>query len=154
MILFVVVLRATFERYTQAANSMLPTIAKGDLLVVRPGDGVERGDIIVFTAPVGGRMVKRVIALGGETVELRDNRAVVNGVPLVERYAAANDESLPESARFRDMHPDAVAQDGLFVLGDNRDHSNDSRFWGDVKRESVRVRVVLVISKTRGVWRP
>jgi signal peptidase I len=134
---------------------MEPTLAKGDLVLVRPAREIERGDLIVFSAPmVGTRMIKRVVALGGDVIELRDNRAFVNGAQLDEPYVAPNDDSLPAPARFRDMQPARVAADSVFVLGDNRDHSNDSRFLGAVPRKSVRGRVVFVISKRSGIWRP
>ncbi len=132
------------------SGSMVPTLMVGDhILVNKFIYGVripvldiwvlgpwapERGDIIVFKFPEDESrdFIKRVIGLPGEEVEFRDRQVYINGEPLGESYAVYKG-----SAPFRNPHscgnfcgPLVVPNDKLFVLGDNRDHSQDSRFWG------------------------
>lgn len=94
----------------------------------------KRGDIIVFKFPhdESRDFIKRVIGLPGDVVEVRGNQAYINNKPLKESYAIYD-----HSASSSNPHavgefsgPVTVPKDKLFVLGDNRDHSQDSRFWG------------------------
>jgi len=131
------------------SGSMEPTLEPGDrVLVQKVVYGPDRGDIIVFSDPqgrpgpdrgiVGGFVhwlsstlgierpehedfIKRVIGLPGETVELRDGRLFVEGVPIPQPY-------LKGAVDTRDYGPVRVPEGALFVLGDNRLNSNDSRF--------------------------
>jgi signal peptidase I len=131
------------------SGSMEPTLEPGDrVLVQKVVYGPDRGDVIVFSDPqgrpgpdrgiVGGFVhwlsstlgierpehedfIKRVIGLPGETVELRDGRLFVDGVRIREPY-------LKGAVDTRDYGPVKVPQGALFVLGDNRLNSNDSRF--------------------------
>ena len=109
------------------------------------------GDVVVFPAPNKPTdfLVKRVIGVGGDTVEIRDKRLFRNGVAPEEPYVRHLDSSLYSDAEgttgFRrdQMAPRQVTPGYLFVLGDNRDNSLDSRFWGDIRADSVLGRVVL-----------
>jgi signal peptidase I len=131
------------------SGSMEPTLKPGDrVLVQKVVYGPDRGDVIVFSDPqgrpgpdrgiVGGFVhwlsstlgierpehedfIKRVIGLPGETVELRDGRLFVDGVRIHEPY-------LKGAVDTREYGPVRVPEDALFVLGDNRLNSNDSRF--------------------------
>jgi signal peptidase I len=131
------------------SSSMEPTLAPGDrVLVQKVVYGPDRGDVIVFSDPqgrpgpdrgvVGGFVhwlsstlgierpehedfIKRVIGLPGETVELRDGRLFVDGVQISEPY-------LKGAVDTRDYGPVRVPEGAIFVLGDNRLNSNDSRF--------------------------
>jgi signal peptidase I len=131
------------------SGSMEPTLEPGDrVLVQKVVYGPERGDVIVFSDPqgrpgpdrgvVGGFVhwlssalgierpehedfIKRVIGLPGQTVELRDGRLFVDGIQIPEPYL----EGAPDT---RDYGPTKVPRGELFVLGDNRLNSNDSRF--------------------------
>ena len=152
------------------SSSMEPTLEPGDrVLVQKVVYGPDRGDVIVFSDPqgrpgpdrgiIGGFVhwlsstlgierpehedfIKRVIGLPGETVELRDGRLFVDGVRIREPY-------LKGAVDTRDYGPVKVPEGALFVLGDNRLNSNDSRFGlGFVPVDSVVGRAFAI------VWRP
>lgn len=126
-----------------------------------------RGDIVVFRSVEGDfEVVKRVIGLPGDTLAMRHGRVYRNGAPLVEPYVVHRDSTVsagPEDrARMRawqirhvigldtaSYHPDVqdwgpllVPRDSLFMMGDNRDDSADSRYWGLLPRGNVRGEVL------------
>jgi signal peptidase I len=134
------------------SGSMKPTLLIGDHILVNKfiyaikipiintelahlGDP-KRRDIIVFRYPVDPSkdFIKRVIGLPGDTVQIVKKQVIVNGEPLNEPYAVHSDTKiLPASTGPRDnMSPVIVPPNHLFVMGDNRDESYDSRFWGFV----------------------
>ncbi|MBE3576732.1 MAG: signal peptidase I [Limnochordales bacterium] len=111
--------------FTVEGPSMYPTLRSGERLIVdelsyRFGSP-ERGDVIVFRYPSNPRQffVKRLVALPGEVVAIRDGQVWVNGQPLPEDY-------LPEET-WGEFGPVVVPEDHYFVLGDNRNNSADSR---------------------------
>jgi signal peptidase I len=133
---------------------------------------VDRGDIVVFHHPKPSYLVKRVVGIPGDHLRIEDGRVMVNGVPLDEPYVAF-EPAAPNA--FRDnfpadvysdpeVDPDwwkqmqglirdgelVVPRDEYFVLGDNRNHSKDSRFWGFVARDQIVARpLVIYFSLTR-----
>src|SRR5436190_4059822 len=127
---------------------MEPAIHSGDYVVTRRASSAARGEVITFRYPSDERylFVMRVVALEGETVEIRDKRLLVNGRQVDEPYARHEETdtiprnpSLPEPYRSRDQFgPFKVPPNSYFVLGDNRDASSDSRYWGAVPRRNVR----------------
>jgi signal peptidase I len=116
---------------------------------------IQRGDVVVFKFPEDPTrdFIKRVIGLPGETVEIRNKQVFVDGKPLVEPYVHFLEQPLrpddPEyglrSDSIRDnWGPQAVPAGQLLVLGDNRDNSRDSRFWGFLPKDQVKGRALLV----------
>ncbi len=109
-------------------SSMLPTLTDGDRLIVRSiGYKPAAGDVVVIDSYInyGKPLVKRVVAVGGDTVDLdpEAGRVLVNGQPLDEPYLAEG------TTEVGDMDfPLVVPQGSVFVMGDNRQHSTDSRF--------------------------
>ncbi len=124
----------------------------------------QRGDIAVFFSPAdGGRLVKRVVGLPGDTIEMRQGRLLINGESLaytdVDRSSpqvvTATEalpgrphaiQVLPERAAYRTFGPFTVPEDAYFMLGDNRDNSHDSRFFGPVPRKRIVGRASHVIA--------
>ncbi len=107
-----------------------------------------RGDVIVFVFPMDRSkdFIKRVVGVGGDTVEIVDKKVFVNGKELVEPYVQhISPEIQPGSLSPRDnMGPIKVPKGYLFVMGDNRDASHDSRFWRFVPVEDVKGEAFLI----------
>ena len=126
-------------------RSMETTLEQDDRVLVSKVDyrlgSPARGDIVVFNSPSPATIpfVKRVIALGGETVDLRGGQVFVNG-ELVE-VPQAHGSTLPQAAAV--SYPFTVPQGELFVLGDNRQSSSDSRSFGSVPIANVIGKVIL-----------
>ena len=101
----------------------------------------ERGDIIVFRYPrdPGKDFIKRVIGTPGDRVEIRDKKVFINGIPYVTGHELYKDkEGLGEGQVPRDnFGPVTVPARSYFVMGDNRDESYDSRYWGFVPRDNI-----------------
>ncbi len=161
-------------------GSMNPTIIEGDRILVdkfayglrvpfttmrlTEGNDPQRGDVVIFDSPKDGvTLVKRVIGLPGERVEMRDEQLLIEGKPIVYEPSARDDADLPTPTR-RDQHrfvteqlpgkthpimvlpdrpanrtfgPVVVPPHQYLVLGDNRDNSADSRYIGFVSRDSI-----------------
>jgi signal peptidase I len=136
-----------------------------------PYRDVERGDIVVFHHPDPPYLVKRVVGIPGDHIRIEDGRVTVNGATLDEPYAAF-EPAAPNP--FRDNFPAQVYTDpnidpiwwrelqGLtqngelvvppgeyFMLGDNRNHSKDSRFWGFVPRQAIIARPLVIYFSLR-----
>jgi signal peptidase I len=105
---------------------------------------INRGDIVTFTYPKDPSLtfLKRVAAVGGDVVEIKDDIVYVNQIPVREPYAV---HTAPIWQRHSNMPQVRVAPGRLFVLGDNRDNSDDSRFWGTVPEQNVTGEPLLVL---------
>ncbi len=179
-------------------GSMRPTILQGDVVLVdrlaydwkvpltnvslHHGPDPQRGDVVVFDSPAdGSRLIKRIVAVPGDRVELQQDVLIVNGesarygeavasrewvAPGVELPALRNVETLlgqervvqhlPGIAARRDMAPITLGPDQFFMMGDNRDNSFDSRYLGPVERRLIngRARRVLVSADITDHWLP
>jgi len=129
------VLRLTMQSYTVVMSSMEPNFYQGDCIMVskvnyRSSDP-QRGEVIVFSPPFDSPhpFIKRVIGLPGETVEIKDGSVFVKGIPLDEEYVSA-----PPNYT---MPATLVPEDEYFVLGDNRNNSNDSHTGWLVPRDNI-----------------
>ena len=140
------------------SGSMKPTLQIGDHILVNkfiygvklpyvrttiiPVSAPERGDIIVFVYPEEPEkdFIKRVIGVPGDTVQIRNKQVFVNGRPFAKDYGIHTDtHTIPGRVNHRDnFGPVTVPQDSYFVMGDNRDNSYDSRFWGFVDESAVK----------------
>jgi signal peptidase I len=119
-----------------------------------PAGTIKRGDVIVFKYPEepGRDFIKRVIGLPGETVELRGKKVSVNGTPLDEPYVyflepPGTSTELREvtSLDVRERYgPVTVPPNQYFVMGDNRDNSQDSRYWGFLPRDYVKGKALVI----------
>jgi signal peptidase I len=126
-----------FDTIYVASGSMEPTLAVGDHYLVNRFiyrlHAPERGDIIVFRSPVDEQtgFIKRVIALPGDSIELRDKRVFLNGKALEEPYTVYKRAGVRLEGD--NLGPLTVPAGAMFVLGDDRDESFDSTTWKDPK---------------------
>jgi len=175
--------RWVVESFQIPAGSMMPALVVGDHILIKKGNGnVQRGDVIVFKFPgdQSTDYIKRVVAVGGDTVEVRDGVPSINGVPLdhqpIDEPCSYRDDASPipdehgepcalvretnagrtytimlaKGATAPDHPRTIVPPDTFFMLGDNRDNSYDSRRWGTVRTDLVKGKAT-VIWWSRGV---
>ncbi len=164
ILLAVAIRGAVVQAFKIPSGSMLPTLQIGDHLLVnkflyglripytdkrilriRPP---KRGDIVVFAYPVDDTkdFIKRIIGEPGDTVEIRDKKIFINGKPIEDPWGVHVDSlTLPEGFERRDnFGPVKVPPGSYFVMGDNRDRSYDSRFWGFVEDARIRGKAFII----------
>jgi signal peptidase I len=126
--------------------------ASGLEKAILPMRDIGRGDIVVFKFPQEPErdFIKRVIGLPGETLELRNKKVYINGTPLDEPYvhflvppSAEGQEVAPFDLR-ESYGPVTVPEGQYFVMGDNRDNSQDSRWWGYLPRDLVKGKALMI----------
>jgi signal peptidase I len=158
-----------FQAFKIPTGSMEPNLLVGDHLLVNkfvfaptlgsaesavlPMRPVERGDVLVFKFPEEPErdFIKRVIGLPGETLELRNQTIYINGAPLVEPYAhyqlppMAQGAMGGENGDVRRKYGPVTSPEGhYFMMGDNRDDSQDSRYWGFLPATYVKGRALFI----------
>lgn len=148
------------QAYKIPSGSMIPTLLPGDYIFVNrlaygirmPYKGylvrwgkVKRGDIVVFVFPEDRKkdFVKRVIALPGEEVKIKNKKIYINNVEIEDKWGIFSDSNYIGYPR-DDFGPVKVPPDSVFVLGDNRDESNDSRYWGFVPIENIKGKPLII----------
>lgn len=144
------------------SGSMLPTIQIGDHIFVnklaysvrvpllgtelaKVGD-LHRGDIVVFVSPVDPStdLIKRVIAVPGDTVEIKSKQLYVNGEKVPDPHANFSDSTIMPGGQRDNMPAKKVPEGKFFVMGDNRDRSFDSRFWGFANVDDIKGKATFV----------
>ena len=160
-LLIAVVIRSfIIQPYIIPSGSMLNTLQVGDrLFVTKFSYGIhlpfvekelvslgepKHGDIIVFPFPKDKNVdyIKRVVGIPGDVIEIRDKQLYRNNIPVQEEYVIHTD---PYTVARRDnMKPRLVPPGKVFVMGDNRDFSEDSRFWGFVDKDTIHGRAVII----------
>jgi signal peptidase I len=129
LVLFLIVQTWILQGYKVFGSCMEPNLATGERLLgskVALMQGIRRGDVVVFKPPhkPDTAFIKRVVGLPGEVLEIRNNRVYVNDRLLDEPYL--------RRAWHDDRPPTRIPEHMVYVLGDNRDNSNDSRIWGEL----------------------
>ena len=163
LILALLIRTFVVQAFKIPSGSMIPTLLIGDHILVNKflyGTQIpftdkkilifrepEKGDIIVFKYPENPTkdFIKRVIATEGDTIEEKNKVVYVNGEPVMETYAYHYDPTMLSDSDRRDTFGRIrVPKDKIFVMGDNRDHSYDSRFWGFVDEKEVKGKAFII----------
>ncbi|NLU98472.1 signal peptidase I [Marinomonas sp. UCMA 3892] len=134
-----------FELYQIPSSSMRPTLESGDYITVDTQDlSLKVGDVVVFRYPNNKQILyaKRVVALGRDKVAIENGQVILNGKP---ELAASVDENFRRNKVSTYMAETMVPEGQVFVLGDWRDNSSDSRYWGTVAESDV-------IGKVTDIW--
>jgi signal peptidase I len=150
------------QTFLVPSGSMLPTLQIGDRLIVDkiPGlaHSIHRGDIIVFHRapddddPQYPILVKRVIGLPGETISSKGDTIYIDGRAIAEPWLAAIAKTPGCAQPAFDISTTRIPQGQYFVMGDCRNNSSDSRFWGTVPVQNIIGRVFLVIWRHNHPW--
>ena len=170
--LFIAFVIRTFiiQPYYIPSGSMLTTLQSGDrLFITKFSYGIhlpfianevvstgapEIGDIIVFPYPENPDVdyVKRVVGIPGDTVEIRNKQLFRNGKPIQEAYISHTDPLIVNSPR-DNMAPVTVPAGKVFVMGDNRDFSQDSRFWGFVDKATIHGKALVLYWSSENLFK-
>jgi signal peptidase I len=159
-ILALIVMTFVVQAFKIPSGSMIPTLSVGDhIFVLKFMYGVKipfsdtilfhtwapkRGDVVVFKYPREEKtdFIKRLIGEPGDTIEVKNKQLYINGEPVKEPYIIHTDSNIiPERDNFG---PVTVPEGKYFMMGDNRDQSLDSRFWGFVSENKLKGKAALI----------
>lgn len=127
---FIIIFTQMFLRVEVSGDSMVPTLSDGDVLIVNKYREIKRGDIVIINK--GDKwVVKRVIALGGDTLEITNGVVKVNGIVIDEDYILSKESTYPS------VEETKIKENEVYYLGDNRGGSYDSRREGPCKLDDV-----------------
>ena len=136
---FLVLVTFIVQGYKVYGNCMEPNLFTGERLLgnkfVYRFEQPRRGDVVVFKYPPdpGKVFIKRIIAVPGDTIRIQDGKVYINSTELDEhRYV--------KTVTHSSFGPRTVSKDHVFVLGDNREESNDSRFWGELPIRNIQAK--------------
>ncbi len=151
-----VLLSGTVKVFHIPSSSMSPTIMSGDgilaVRVFRRGDAVRHGRLVIFTpprsaSPDGSHFLQRVVATGGDLIEVQNGRLRVNGKELPQRAGLSPGPAAIPSPRFPTIrYPLRVPEGEVFTLGDNHANSLDSRYFGSFPARSITYTAERIIS--------
>ena len=166
VLLALVIRSLVVQAFTIPSGSMMDTLLVGDYILVNkflygpeapltewrlPGiRAPRRGDIIVFRYPQDEKrdFIKRIVATPGERVQIRGHQVLINGVALRESYTKFADSAVRGAESYcgyaYGCDPTTVPADSYFVMGDNRDNSQDSRYWGFLPRNYVKGKALMI----------
>lgn len=161
LLIAIVIRTFVVQAFKIPSGSMVPTLEVGDhILVWKPMYGIkvpladkklfvgcpDRGDIIVFVYPRDKTkdFIKRVIALPGEKIQIVGREVIVNDKPIKDPWGYYTKDPLKTGSVRDDYGPRIVPPHSLFVMGDNRDNSQDSRFWGFVDLNAVKGKAFII----------
>ncbi|PYN32923.1 MAG: signal peptidase I [Candidatus Rokuibacteriota bacterium] len=166
ILLALVIRTLVVQAFTIPSGSMMDTLLVGDYILVNkflygaelpftdlhmPGlRNPHQGDIVVFKYPQDERrdFIKRIIGTPGDRIQIRGRQVFVNGRQLVEPYTKFADGARSVQDTYcgyaYGCEPTVVPGDSYFVMGDNRDNSQDSRYWGFVKRDKIKGKAFLI----------
>jgi signal peptidase I len=155
VLLALVIRTFVVQAFKIPSGSMLPTLQVGDHILVNKFlyyfTPIMRGDVIVFKFPQDETrdFIKRIVGLPGETLEIRGKQVLINGTPLSEPYAVYSDGPLPRVGDRDHLGPLVIPPGKLFMMGDNRDHSMDSRVWGFLDMDKIKGKAFIVYFSLR-----
>jgi len=160
LILSLIIRASIVEAYKIPSGSMIPTLLIGDHLLANKFvygiripffekkilalSNPQKGDIIIFSSPQdpSKNLIKRVIAVEGDLIEERNKQIFINGKPLDEPYVQHTDHSLIDMRDSFGLH--LIPKSKIFTMGDNRDQSYDSRFWGYVDINNIKGKALII----------
>ena len=138
------------QAYKIPAASMQPTLLVGDYLISNQlyfrTRNPARGDLVIFKYPKNERLnyIKRIVGVPGDTLEIIEKKVYINHAALDESYIQQNNIQVSLSGPNDNLNPIVIPQNEYFVMGDNRDNSEDSRHWGTVKRHQIIGKPIIV----------
>ena len=149
IVVFIVVFRFVIGLSVVGGKSMDPTLKDGDFIVYnRLVRNYRTGDIVAMRVPSGDFYIKRVMATGGQTVDIFDGKLYVDDREADDPHANGATEEETGAV----IYPYKVREGNVFVLGDNRAVSKDSRMFGEVNLRQIKGRVILRVNR-RGITR-